>query len=86
MTTYDQEAWFRVHRVNCYYGCPECQHLRLHVTAAEARRILNPGATNQTRVPVPGPVTTPPAGEPRAVRYCDHGRKIGIDFCARCSL
>lgn len=51
----------RIHRKHCLYGCIEC---RQHLSAEEARAILNPGETDQTRVPIPGPVTSPPAGEP----------------------
>lgn len=64
-------------------GCSECRHLR-HVPAYVAREILNPGQTNQTRVPANGPVLSPASRE--ASKVCDHGRLIGVEYCSRCSL
>ena len=58
----------RIHRKHCLYGCSEC---RATLSAEEARAILNPGQTDQTRVPIPGPVTSPPPQEPRVFNPLD---------------
>ena len=58
----------RLHRKHCLYGCAEC---RPQLSAEEARAIIHPGQTNQTRVPIPGPVTTPPPQEPQVLNLLD---------------
>jgi hypothetical protein len=62
------EEELRIHRKHCLYGCSDCRRL---LSAEEARAILNPGQTNQTRVPIPGPISTPPAQEPQVYNPLD---------------